>query len=255
MNTELHQKLVAACDVYVALRKYDQALENLRQDKANVQKYYEQERKKGIKIGGGMTWSIILSAVLCTALIVAATLWVGETATGDQSIATLALLGSILLIPSPVFVGLFYKRVVGGHKEKAFKKKMEALYKDEITPALQQYTAAITKLTAERGAFLRETKRLLDFVPEHYRTNLAVAFMERAVRTGRADTLKEALNLYEEQLHRWNMESYAQSMAEQAAWEAAMMDEHLSRMEANQARMASSLRNIENMEFYNTFCR
>ena len=79
--------------------------------------------------------------------------------------------------------------------------------------------------------------------------------MEQAVRTGRAETLKEAMNLFEEQLHRWKLESQGQQLLEQNAIRNQMLSDSLASIESSQRRMESSLRNIEDLEFYNTFCR
>ena len=47
-----------------------------------------------------------------------------------------------------------------------------------------------------------------------YRNLQAVSFMLVAVSNGRADSLKEVYNLYEEQLHRWKLEDAAMGNAQ-----------------------------------------
>jgi hypothetical protein len=47
----------------------------------------------------------------------------------------------------------------------------------------------------------------MSIIPEKYRYPLSTDFLADVLICGRADTMKEALNLYEEQIHRWNVES------------------------------------------------
>ena len=60
-----------------------------------------------------------------------------------------------------------------------------------------------------------EVKKLLpeiQFVPANYRYLIAVQYMLEAFQNQRADTFKEAINLYEEQLHRWKLENASAQM-------------------------------------------
>ena len=70
-----------------------------------------------------------------------------------------------------------------------------------------------------------------------------------AVSNGRADTLKEAMNLYEEQLHRWKLEQYARQSAEIQEYCARAMDE----LNSKQAKTNEHLKNIEFMQFINYY--
>ena len=83
---------------------------------------------------------------------------------------------------------------------------------------------------------------MVGFLPEKYRNLQATHFMLNAVGDGRAETLKEAFNLYEEQLHRWRMEGAAQQAADVQAMAA---DEMRAQMAEANARLAS----IENLKW------
>lgn len=52
----------------------------------------------------------------------------------------------------------------------------------------------------------------IQFVPANYRYLIAVQYMLEAFQNQRADTFKEAINLYEEQLHRWKLENASAQM-------------------------------------------
>lgn len=52
----------------------------------------------------------------------------------------------------------------------------------------------------------------IDIIPPKYRTQIAVQYIYETLINMRASNLKEAFNLYEEQLHRWKMEDSQQRM-------------------------------------------
>lgn len=54
---------------------------------------------------------------------------------------------------------------------------------------------------------IKEKIDVISLIPEKYRYPLATSYLTEVIECGRADTMKEALNLYEEQLHRWRMEN------------------------------------------------
>ena len=71
----------------------------------------------------------------------------------------------------------------------------------------------IKEYQVELRDFLNEYNcRELYCVPEKYRYFIAVNYIYECLRDGRASDLKEALNMYEEQMHRWKMEGYQQQM-------------------------------------------
>ena len=96
--------------------------------------------------------------------------------------------------------------------EEQKKQRIESLRKEEetITPA---DIATITQLEADSVTLQKAANELLAFLPETYRNTEAACYMLLAVKDGRTDTLKEAMNLYEEQLHRWKMEKLAANSA------------------------------------------
>lgn len=59
---------------------------------------------------------------------------------------------------------------------------------------------------------IRGKMEVISMIPEKYRYTLATSYIAEVLECGRADTMKEALNLYEEQLHRWKMESKMDAM-------------------------------------------
>lgn len=63
--------------------------------------------------------------------------------------------------------------------------------------------------------FMKTNIDILNILPKNYRYPLAANFIAEVLESGRADTMKEALNLYEEQLHRWRMENKMNKLIEE----------------------------------------
>lgn len=61
-------------------------------------------------------------------------------------------------------------------------------------------------ITNEITGCLKENEGYIELIPQKYRYPLACNYMAEVIQCGRADNLKEAMNLYEEQLHRWKIE-------------------------------------------------
>ena len=54
--------------------------------------------------------------------------------------------------------------------------------------------------------YLLENQTLIGWIDQRYQSTQAVQYIVQCLRSGRADNYKEALNLYEQQLHMWQME-------------------------------------------------
>ena len=66
----------------------------------------------------------------------------------------------------------------------------------------------------EQKYLTREFWKFWDSFPPEYRYEIAMSTIAGYFSSGRADSLKEAFNLYEEQVHRWRMESAANRAVE-----------------------------------------
>lgn len=245
MSQELYAQLVDACELYCMMNKYDTAINRLKQ---NIE-YYEEQKKKIKKVGFRATPGVLI--IVFTLIPICFTCAISACYISEA----FGLLATLLLCFVPPVAALLYKFIICRSITKKRRKKAEEKYNKEMEPLRREDQKNIYSLQRERGDFWRKNSHLLDFMPECYRSNLAVAFMERVIKTGRADNLKEAINLFEEQLHRWTLEGQAQRMVEQNAIQNAILDDRLYEITRNQNRIASSLQSIENLEFYNTFCR
>ena len=107
--------------------------------------------------------------------------------------------------------------------------------------------AAIAQLEADAVTLQEAATELLTFLPETYRNAEAVCFMLLAVKDGRADTLKEAMNLYEEQLHRWKMEKLAANSARMQQIHTETMQSTMQEIANNQQQIQGQLSTITAM--------
>lgn len=68
-----------------------------------------------------------------------------------------------------------------------------------------------------------DSQAAIEEIPRDYRYFAAVSFFESALANGRADNMKEAINLYEEHIHRQSMEANSRALLEQSRQQSAMM--------------------------------
>jgi len=72
---------------------------------------------------------------------------------------------------------------------------------------LEKAAARSNELKQRIESVIKEKIEVISLIPEKYRYPLATSYLTEVIECGRAETMKEALNLYEEQLHRWRMEN------------------------------------------------
>lgn len=106
----------------------------------------------------------------------------------------LTLLYSIVGVGVCIYVYFYLKKIFSAHKP------VETT--EDITAGKQ-----LEKISERILEISTENCEVLERIPADYRCYDAVLFMERAARNGRADNMKEAINLYEEDLHRRRLET------------------------------------------------
>ena len=252
-ESTLHSKLIAACEYYIMKDKYNSAIAEQEKYDRQYDKKLEELRRKGFSAVKGVL-AIVFSTV--GAWLVFVFLSIVSLEYLPDSFDKLSFSYAICLsIPLAALIAvggaLVYKKTYCRIKTKKIQAECKKYWDEVLAPEQVQIRSNIYYLKNERDQFINKYNCLLDFIPEYYRTKLAVAYLENVVKNGRADNLKEALNLYEEQLHRWELEEQSRTIAQQNYY----LSEQLSTISSNQREIASSLRHIENLEFYNTFCR
>lgn len=109
--------------------------------------------------------------------------------------------------------------------------------------------AKIVEIENEFEEFRIKNGKVLDFLPEDYQDIYAVAYMIHVIKNGLADNIKEALHLYTEQKHRWEMESAMHGMAETMKLHNREMESYMSEISAQQRITNSRLADIEFLTF------
>lgn len=129
-------------------------------------------------------------------------------------------------------------------KHKIDTKNLIKKHRQEDEVKNQADEAAIAQLEADAVTLQKAATELLAFLPETYRNAEAACYMLLAVKDGRADTLKEAMNLYEEQLHRWKMEKLAANSARMQQIHMASMQAALQEISNNQSQIQDQLSTV-----------
>lgn len=231
MNEELFDNLYNASEYFRISNIYEQIKERYMNDQLDaINKYADMKQRKA---------SALLPNVLCMICsVVPLTIGIAGEGFGTKF---MLMIGLFMLIGFPLINTFRCKALTQRYQKEA----------DDWWQAEGGYISAEDEQNYERAqkeldAFQESNKHILEFIPPRYRNYTAVLFMAHAVGNCRADSLKEAINLYEEQLHRWELEQAAQSIANYNA----QIQENLSDIYAQQVRTNSTLQNIEALELY-----
>ena len=90
------------------------------------------------------------------------------------------------------------------------KKKAKADSAGAVVHANDPLDAELRKISDKIYAVYTENQEIIERIPRDYRYYDAVSFLEKALANGRADNIKEALNLYETELHNRALENNSQ---------------------------------------------
>ncbi|MDY3691883.1 MAG: hypothetical protein SO072_07920 [Dysosmobacter sp.] len=145
-------------------------------------------------------------------------------------------IGFIILIPlmvavdstvkkMPSFVSALLKiAIIIGGAMLYLKRKERIKNKHEQTEAqINTMMPQMESISREIYRVTTENQEKINLMPRDYRYYDAVVFFESALANGRADSMKEAINLYEETIHRQNMELHGRQMLEQCRMQSAML--------------------------------
>lgn len=147
----------------------------------------------------------------------------------------LFFIGFIILIPLMVAVDATLKKmpfvsallkiaILVGAVMLYLKRKARIKNKHEQTEAeINTMMPQMESISQEIYRVTTENQEKINLMPRDYRYYDAVAFFESALANGRADSMKEAINLYEETIHRQNMELNGRQMLEQCRMQSAML--------------------------------
>jgi hypothetical protein len=126
-----------------------------------------------------------------------------EIAHLEKNLSLRNVLVPIILFGSPVGGAAIYFLLVRPIIKKK-EKKLQTACENELQRA--------DALHGEGISILRQNGEALAFIPESYRYPLAVSWFVKFAQEGRAPTMQDALDRYDEQQHRWRMENAQRNM-------------------------------------------
>ena len=117
---------------------------------------------------------------------------------------------------------------------KFYKSKAKDATEHDATNFTAKNNLQIQKISEEIERVATESADIINQIPRDYRYYSAVQFLESVLANGRADNMKEAINLYEDKLHKMRLEK----MSEQMLRENEQQSRMLNSIEENSSRAA-----------------
>ncbi len=214
MRTELLEQLGDAYEYHRVLLLHQEGIKELEKKKKSHEAQYRAVTHKSFPIAAvGIGFGVFLGAqilglslvVLVGSTIVALFAMIGQLlglGSYSMGIAVLAFLvfcafSELVAVGVAIWLPIIYEKKRQAKENVKIKKYFETVYTPAMKEIKQELKDAQESLTEHATTY----NYVLDFLPPDYRSWVAVFYMHDAVENYRADTLKEAINLYEEQLH------------------------------------------------------
>lgn len=242
--------IVGLYDAYQYLRvsnAYNVLIEKFR---SNTKEYKDNYYKlKNRRVSENSKTSIYLTLVTPALLFIVCIFAVEEI---------IGKLFSLLCLVGVILYGFLYSK---SNKNKStkfnnkLKKEAEDYWQKIGGPAEAKNIQEINKIEKERDKFLRENAEVIEIVPYEYRLESTVGYLLTVILNKRADNLKEAINLYEEELHRAKMENAINGLMQMVDSINYDIHSQMSQISSSLEITNSKLKNIENLEFYQAFIK
>lgn len=148
-------------------------------------------------------------------------------------------------------IAAFYKASkYSANKKKEPEKKAMEFWNSVGSPTCVENNAKISKINDELKEFSSQNNHCIEFLPVDYRDDImAISYMIHTIENGLAESIKEALHLYIEQKHRWEMEATMRGMAQTMELHNREMESYMSEISAQQRITNSRLADIEMLTF------
>ncbi len=236
MKEELLEKLYDAYDYLYVYNGYTDLIQKFQKDtEACKQKYL---RIKKEKIHTAPIYLVIFFATVMMLMIG------GLIASQIENyiIVYLIILGAIV-----VFFGA---RKYSKKQKSEPEKKATEFWNSVGSPTCVENNVKIRKINDELKKFTLENHYCIEFLPLDYRDDIGVvSYMIHTIENGLAESMKEALHLYIEQKHRWEMEATMRGMAESMELHNREMESYMREISAQQRITNSRLADIEMLTF------
>lgn len=214
MNTELYNQLVQADSVCKQANPYFEKANNLEEQAAAV-----------VAKKRGMVWASIGIGFVCYWLV-------GMISGLIMQVRALEILGGIVMLLG--IAGCVVAGIISYKKMKANKQKKA-----------DNLVAQANEMRAQASKIFDDNYNTMSILPADYWYPMATEYIVKVVQTERANTVPEALTLFDEQLHRWTMENAQMAMlAEQQAQTAHLKSIKTSSKVNAAANVANAVSNI-----------
>ena len=250
MEKNLYQQLLDAVTVLLHIdqkeKEIQQAYGMIENERwALSQKYWNVYKKPsaGFIIGGILLLYFPIAGLVGAVIFIMA----GEFLASVEG-TVLPILATVGWIPS---ILLFAKRA----KLKRIRKKRIQEYeilKEEQEASFRMAEDALEVAKSQVKQFKEETEHYLAFLKPSYDNLIATLYLFKCVRDGRADTLKEAKNLYETQLHNWKVEKILGDMVRMQNIQQEFVANALDEISQNQKNINSTLQTIQTVQIMNS---
>lgn len=214
---DIFEKLTAAVNFYQRMYAYEEAIDKTRRAIVSMEK----NRNLVIRKAGKKAWpgvvaitvsSYVLSIILpycCLFFMLLILISAGMSVEAELAEALIPVFFAAFFMGmqlAGLLVSLFYKFKLCNPVTKKRRAEAESTWYNNNNEQYVQLKETLNRLIGEKQNYFNENVHVLDFFPDGYSDATAIVYMFKCVRDKRADTLKEAINLYEEQKHRWTIE-------------------------------------------------
>lgn len=192
-----------AFNYFMTLREYDERIETCNNKIAYERQTYENKKNLSKPLRILMAILIYFGVVGILTIIVSTGIF-GPGAELDSGDAAYLRVGSVCIVLLIIWM-VFY----------VIKKMRAKKYLSDVAlPRINNYQKQLGIAKQEKTAYKTQENKCLAMIPENYRDIYCVAYVYKVMSEGRADSLKESLNLYEEYLHRLRMENQMERLIE-----------------------------------------
>lgn len=232
MNQELYNKLIVALGFFKEENRFTSEINEITEivDGAK-EEFFQKASKKASDFAATSLIPMIIGAIAGI---------VGVSAINGGDFPKLAICALLFVGAIAACIPLLKK--YGQYSNESKVKEMWEHYIDVEHASVVRH---LGELCVAREKFRKEFGEFVEFVPAQYRNLQAVSYFLTMVHDERADSMKEAMRMYDEQVHRWKMESAAARTAQAKEFEAAAM----MALNSQQAQSNQYLRQIRDAEY------
>ncbi len=240
MNQPLYNDLLNATSVLLLIDKQEKEMDRLRANARAALKEAKAAHPAEAHPGVRRVWGTILGAFAMMFVIAGFVLMIDGDPEGVG-----AFFGGLVGLTPSVLLFVRASKVSKRHKE-----QMDTYYANIglAEEGIRSVDAECVRIGQEIDQIKSKYQNELSVLPTTYWDATAASYMLLAVKDNRADSLKEAMNLYEQQNHHWELENVLSDMVKMQKIQNRFMKQAFAEIQANQEAIYAELRVIEAMQ-------